>query len=461
MADAAAPPDQPDPSAIVRSRSFVALLVIAAAAGLVVSLAAWGFLELVHQIQTGVFTDLPKDLGYDHGAPMWWYLVALALSGLLVAAAIEWLPGTGGHIPAHGLQMGGGIPNPVELPGVVLAALATIGLGVVLGPEAPLIALGGGLAVLSVQLVRRDAPDQLLSVIASSGSFAALAMIFGSPLIAAIILIEAAGLSRERLPLILLPGLLAAGIGSLVSIGMGSWTGLSTSDYALPTLSLPDFARPDLTDFAWTIPLAIAIAIGIFAIFLLARGLVGVASSRRFLVLPAAGLVIACLGIAFHATTDHGVNQVLFSGQEALAPLVANPGAWSLSALALVIAFKGLAYGVSLSGFRGGPIFPALFLGAAAGIMAARLPGFETTPAVAVGIGAATTAALRLPLAGVVLATLLTQKAGLGSGPLIIVGVVVAYVTTQLLDGLQASKTATGGEGKAAEEPAAGAAAAT
>jgi H+/Cl- antiporter ClcA len=426
----------------------------------VVSLAAWSFLELVHQIQTGVFTDLPKDLGYHGGAPMWWYLVALGLSGLLVAAAIEWLPGIGGHIPAHGLQTGG-TPNPVELPGVILAAFATIGLGVVLGPEAPLIALGGGLAVLSVQLVRKDAPEQLLSVIGVSGSFAALAMIFGSPLIAAVILIEAAGLSRERMPLVLLPGLLAAGIGSLISIGMGTWTGLSTSDYALPALSLPGFARPDLTDFLWTIPLAIAIAIGVFAIFWVARRLVGVASSRRFLVLPVAGLFIAGLGIAFHATTDHGVDQVLFSGQEALGPLVANPGAWSLGALALVLLFKGVGYSVSLAGFRGGPIFPALFLGGAAGIMAARLPGFETTPAVAVGIGAATSAALRLPLAGVVLATLLTQKAGLGSGPLIILGVVVAYVVTQFLSGLQASRTATGGEDTAPEEPVAGAAAGT
>ena len=34
----------------------------------------------------------------------------------------------------------------VELPSILLAALATLGLGLVLGPEAPLIALGLGLA---------------------------------------------------------------------------------------------------------------------------------------------------------------------------------------------------------------------------------------------------------------------------------------------------------------------------
>ena len=111
-----------------------------------------------------------------------------------------------------------------------------------------------------------------------------------------------------------------------------------------------------------------------------------------------------------------------------------NPGSWSLSALALLIAFKGLAYGISLGTFRGGPTFPAMFLGAAAGLMAAQLPGFALTPAVAVGLGAAVVAVLRLPLSAVVLATLFTVHTGLGSGPLIIVGVVVAYLTVQALD---------------------------
>ncbi len=111
-----------------------------------------------------------------------------------------------------------------------------------------------------------------------------------------------------------------------------------------------------------------------------------------------------------------------------------NPGSWSLSALALLIALKGLAYGLSLGTFRGGPTFPAMFLGAAAGLMAAQLPGFDLTPAVAVGLGAAVVSVLRLPLSAVVLATVFTVHTGLGSGPLIIVGVVVAYLTVQALD---------------------------
>src|SRR6185503_7260949 len=106
--------------------------------------------------------------------------------------------------------------------------------------------------------VRGDAPPELGTVLAAAGTFAAMSLIFDSPLIAAIILIEATGLGGPKLPVVLLPGLMAAGIGSLVSIGMGSFTGLSTSDYALGTLSLPTFARPDVADFGWTILLGVA-----------------------------------------------------------------------------------------------------------------------------------------------------------------------------------------------------------
>src|SRR5206468_5264050 len=107
-------------------------------------------------------------------------------------------------------------------------------------------------------------------------------------------------------------------------------------------------------------------------------------------------------------------------------PLVEDAGSWSLSALALLIAFKGVAYGISLGSFRGGPVFPAMFLGPAAGLMAGQLPGFEITPAVAVRIGEAVAAVLRLPLAALVLATLLTSSPGPGAGPVIRLGVTVA-----------------------------------
>ncbi|MBA3866950.1 MAG: chloride channel protein, partial [Solirubrobacterales bacterium] len=140
----------------------------------------------------------------------------LALAGLLAAFAIVRLPGNGGHVPAEGLKIGGAPVEPIELPGILLAAFATISLGVVLGPEAPLIAMGTGLGVLAMRRVRGDAPLEVQAVMGAAGSVAAVSMLFGSPIIAAVLAIEALGLDRQKLPLILVPGLLAAGIGSLV-----------------------------------------------------------------------------------------------------------------------------------------------------------------------------------------------------------------------------------------------------
>jgi H+/Cl- antiporter ClcA len=428
------------------------VLVLAAIVGVVASLAAWGFLELVHYTTVWVYTDLPKDLGYDN-APEWWSLPVLAIAGVIVAFAIVRLPGRGGHVPAEGLSAG--LIQPVELPGVLLAALASIGLGVVLGPEAPLLALGGGLGLLTIRMLRSDAPQEVGVILGAAGAFAALSFLFGSPLIAAMIMIEATGLGGARLPLVMLPGLLAAGIGWLVSLGMGSWTGLSTSAISLSVFPLPAFDRPDFLDFVWTIPFAVAVAVATYAIFRLARETRRLAVWRPFIVLPAIGLAISGLAIAFSEATGKSVNEVLFSGESAVNGLVAGSASWSLSALALLIAFKGLAYGISLGSFRGGPAFPAIFLGTAGGLMAAQLPGFEMTPAVAVGVGAATVAVLRLPLSAVVLATLLTAKAGVGTGPLIILGVVVAYLTISFISPRPVADASAVDEGEAKPAPAA------
>lgn len=422
---AADPAPAPDPTATLLSREFRSLLVLAALVGVVVSAVAWGFLQLVFHMQGWVYTDLPDAIGFD-STPLWWSLPVLAIAGVFVAFAIDRLPGNGGHVPADGLSTSP--TQPIALPGVVLAGVATIGLGLVLGPEAPLIAMGGALGLLAIRLVRPDAPQEAQELVAVSSTFAAVAFLFGSPILAALILIEAAGVGGARLPVILVPGLLASAIGSLVWIGLGSWTGLSKSAISIPVLHLPAFERPDIVDFGWTILLAIAIAVVTFVIFRIARGTHRLAAPRPFVVLPAIGLIVGGLAIAFSQATDHSVTDVLFSGESAIEPLVSSPGAWSLSALALLITFKGLAYALSLGSFRGGPVFPALFLGAAGGMMAAQLPGFGFTPAVAVGLGAGTAAALRLPLSGAALGIVLTLPAGPGASPLIIVGVVIAYM---------------------------------
>jgi H+/Cl- antiporter ClcA len=214
---------------------------------------------------------------------------------------------------------------------------------------------------------------------------------------------------------------------------MGSWTGLDTSNYALGVLPLPVLERPDVVDLLWTVPFAVAVAVGAYAIMLIARRLLPLLEAREFLMLPLAGLAIGALAIGFSELAGKPFEEVLFSGEAALPGLVEGAETWSVAALAWLMLFKALAWSISLAGFRGGPIFPALFLGAAGGLMASHLAGFDQTAAVAVGMGAATVAILKLPLSAVLLATLLTAQSGSGAMPLVILGVVSAYLVTRVL----------------------------
>src|SRR2546428_3196342 len=133
MSGPSAPAAPPDPVTLLKSRSYVQLLVLAAIVGAPVSALAYWFLKLVDLLQNSLFKHIPKDLGFSH-TPVWWPLPLLGLAGLLVALTIRYLPGTGGHSPADGFKPAGAIP-PVNLPGIFLAALATLSFGAVLGPE--------------------------------------------------------------------------------------------------------------------------------------------------------------------------------------------------------------------------------------------------------------------------------------------------------------------------------------
>ena len=413
-----------DPVALLRSRQYVRLLVVAAILGVPVSAAAYGFLALVNYLQKEIFTHLPHGLGFST-EPIWWPLPVLAVGGVLAALAICYLPGRGGPSPAGGFKMHGP-PAPAELPGVVFAALATLVFGAVLGPEMPLILIGGGLVLVALRAARRQVPDQAKSVLASSGSFASISTLLGSPITAAFLLMEASGLGGPMLGLVLLPGLLAAGIGTLIFVGLDNWTGLGTFSLAIP--GLPHFSHPTVGEFGWALVIGVAAALVGTGIRWLGRLLHPYAERWTLLVLPLAGLAVGGLAVLYAEGTGNASSDVLFSGQSALPHLIQHASSYTVGALLLLMACKGLAYGVSLGNFRGGPVFPAMFIGAAGGIAMSHLPGLPVVAGVAMGIGAMSAVMLTLPLTSVLLATLLLLSDGLAVMPLVIVAVVVAYV---------------------------------
>src|SRR5688500_11474910 len=135
----------------------------------------------------------------------------------------------------------------------------------------------------------------------------------------------------------------------------------------------------------------------------------------------------------YQLISDQSFTQVLFSGQDALPELVADATSYSTEVLILLAACKTLAYGLSLSAFRGGPVFPAMFIGAVLGIAVSGLPGMTLAPAIGMGIGAMCTAMLRLPLTSTLLATLLLGADGISVTPQVVVAVVAAFLVTNVL----------------------------
>ncbi|WP_329486966.1 chloride channel protein [Kitasatospora sp. NBC_01246] len=424
--------------AVLLKKGYLVLLLISAVVGIPVSLAAFGFVSLEHELQHWVWESLPDSLGLDR-APWWWPLPALLLAGLLLAPIVTRLPGRGGHVPVDGL---GGPPTlPVAVPGVVLAALACLPLGVVLGPEAPLMALGSGLALLAVRPAWLTAKPQLGPVLGAAGSAAAISTIFGSPLVAAVMIIEGAGLGGPQLTALILPCLLASGIGALVFTGFGHWTGLSIGALSLP--SEPPSGVPDPGDFLWGVPLAVVVAAICVTGRLLGTRVKGYvtglpdrpAPTRRATAVRTvlcAVAVGACI-TAYALLTGRSPEEAALSGQATLGELAADPASWPVGALLALLVCKALGWGIALGGLRGGPIFPALLIGATLGIACGPLPGFGFAPGLAAGLAASAAAVTRLPVTSTVLASALLGADSANSMPLLIVAAVTAFVVAETI----------------------------
>ncbi|MGX2993323.1 chloride channel protein [Streptomyces sp. JNUCC 64] len=432
---------------VLRDPGYLRLLLLSALLGVPLSFAAFGFVTLEHAVQNGLWERLPHRLGYGT-APWWWPLPLLAVGGTVTAFVVTRLPGGGGHVPARGLS--GKATAPSALPGVVLAGVASLAFGAVLGPEAPLMAIGSGLALLAVRSARRERAPRLVAVLGAAGSATAISTVFGSPLVAAVLIIEAAGLGGPGLLALVLPSLLASGVGALVFTGFGRWTGLDTGGLTLPSVP-PDDAL-EAGDFLWGVPLAAVIAVVVTAAVALGVRAADWTARRpgpRTVLgaLVVGALVVGALLAGYGLCSGRSPEEAALSGQEMLARLAADPTAWSVGALLWLLLFKGFAWAVSLGVLRGGPIFPAVLLGPALALVFAGLPGFGVTTALAVGMVSAAAAVTRLPVTAAVLAALLLGPDAGEQMAVVLVCSVVAFGTGELLRSLRGRGGPGGGDG--------------
>jgi H+/Cl- antiporter ClcA len=123
---------------------------------------------------------------------------------------------------------------------------------------------------------------------------------------------------------------------------------------------------------------------------------------------------------------------VLFSGQAGIPDLVVETSAGTL---AVVLVAKALAYAICLGcGFRGGQVFPAIFVGIAIAMFAVIAFDISPTLAVAVGTAAGSAAITRLLFASIVIASILVGASGNDAVPAAILAGVAAWVTMMALE---------------------------
>lgn len=403
-------------------------MLLGAAIGVPAALVAALFLALVHDLEHWLWHDLPDALG--HSSAPWYLVVGIPVAGAaIVVGARLLLPGDGGHSPIEGLSMA---PTPIaDAPGVALAALGTLPFGAVLGPEAPVIALGSVVGVAAARF--SPAGERATKVLASAGGFAAISALFGGPLVAGMLLVEGGiGMGAVLLP-ILLPGLVAAGVGYLVFVGFGDWGGLEAPGLVVSDLPLYDGVH--------LLDLVVAVVIGVVGALIV---LVARRAGERVdglggrLALPAlllgGGLAVGLLA-ELGGRLGADPMDILFSGQ---ASLNAVTSAGSTKIVLILLVGKLLAYVVSLGcGFRGGPVFPAIFLGVALASLTVVVFDVSPTLAVAVGTAAGAAAQTRLLITPVLLAAVLVGTQGTDAIPAAVLASAAAWLTMAAIEGVE------------------------
>lgn len=237
----------------------------------------------------------------------------------------------------------------------------------------------------------------------------------------------------------LVPAFVALGTGYLVQIGVGAWSGLHM--HALEVPGLPQYTQETFRDLFFGF--IVAIVAGLLAVLIREFGeqVSVVAAKHRAAVLVAVAVLTGVIAVVVTNVGDVGVNLILFSGENGMGDLLAQT---SLATVLLVVVGKALAYGLALGGgFRGGPIFPATYLGVGVGLAASLLINdLSVSPMAAAAIAASVTVLLRLPFTSALLAMLLIGSAGPAVAPFAIIGAVIGFGMRQALDRFDAKRQA-------------------
>lgn len=334
-----------------RARTMLLLSLPALIIGIASSLVLIAVMKVASVLQRLLWEQIPVGLGIAHDSPVW-IIGMLTFTGIMVGLVIRYSPGHAGPDPATEPLIGAPM-NPVALPGLLIALILGLAGGVSLGPEHPIMAVNIALAVaIGARLFPRiGALDW--TILASAGTIGAL---FGTPVAAALIFSQTLN-SSDDTPLWdrLFAPLMAAAAGSL-----------TTSLFFHPHFSLPiaHYTQMRLSDiFSGAVVAAIAIAAGMVAVWCLPRLHTLVHRLKNpILILGIGGFMLGILGVL-------GGPLTLFKGLDEMQQLAFSQTLGATDYFMLAIVKLGALVIAAACGFRGGRIFPAVFVGVALGLM--------------------------------------------------------------------------------------------
>lgn len=359
------PPEAPPHPA----RVLLPLLVPAVVVGVASALALAVLSELAGHLETLLWDTIPDGLGVSGDSGPWIILV-LSVAGLVVGLCLWLVPGHGGPDPATEALIGAPLPLLV-LPGLALLAILTLGGGVSLGPENPIVAINVGLTFAIGSRLLPRIPAELWVALAVAATVGAL---FATPVAAALLLTEMmSGTEQQPLWSKLFAPLAAAGVGAVTMIAL---------DQPSFAVDLPPYRSPEAIDLLTGSLIAIAailLTLGAIYLFRLTHRLFH-SISNVVIMTTVGGLVLGVLGAI-------GGTLTLFKGLDQVQQLAATVDDYSSQRLLVFTLIKLVAMVIAATaGFRGGRIFPSVFVGAALGLFVNSV--WDGVPAaLAVGAG--------------------------------------------------------------------------
>jgi H+/Cl- antiporter ClcA len=364
-------PQAPSVTPATPARALLPSILPALAVGVVSSLLLVGVEAAAEEFEDVLWRTVPDALGIGRYSVAWMFVMLVA-TGIAVGLVVWKVPGHAGPDPAT-LGLDAPVLPPVVLPGLVLATALMLAGGPSLGPENPIIAVNVGLAAWLGGRALPRAPGRIWPALAEAATLGAL---FGTPVAAALVISEV--LARQETRGLLWDNLFAP----LTAAAAG---GLTVTLIHRPAfgLDLPPLGHPRWGDLLAALGVASA---GALLALCAVRVFPYVHSAFRrlrhpMLMLPAGGAVLGCLAAL-------GGHLTLFKGLDEIAELAKDPGGRTAGEYAVLTVVKLAALLVAAScGFRGGRIFPAVFVGTALGLCAhALVSGVHPSVGVSAGV---------------------------------------------------------------------------